>query len=122
MDFSGYQFPSDIILQAVRYYVSYKLSTRDIEEIFTERGSAIDHSTINRWVITFAPMLEQNACQLKRKVSLSWCMDETYIKIKGEWWYYYRAVDKFGDIVDFYLSKAIDLSSKRCIRRWVGSP
>ena len=65
MDFSGYQYPSDIILQAVRYYVSYKLSTRDIEDIFTERGSAIDHSTVNRWVITFAPILEQNARQLK---------------------------------------------------------
>jgi transposase-like protein len=108
MDFSGYQYPSDIILQVVLDYVSYKLSIRDIEEIFTERGNAIDHSTINRWVITFAPKLEQNARQLKCKVSPSWRMDETYIKIKGEWWYYYRALDKYGDIVDFYLSKERD--------------
>ena len=117
MDFSGYQSPSDIILQVVRYYVSYKLSTRDIEEIFTERGSAIDHSIINRWVINFAPKLEQNARQLKRKVSPSWRMDETYIKIKGEWWYYYRAVDKYGDIVDFYLSKERDEKAAQAFLR-----
>lgn len=53
MDFTGYQHPSNIIIQMVRYYVSYKLRTRDIEEIYSEWGSAIDHSTINRWVITF---------------------------------------------------------------------
>ncbi len=86
MDFSGYQHPSDIILLAVRYYVSYKLSYRDIEEILAERGSFVDHSTINRWVINFAPMIETKARQIKRPVSSSWRMDETYIKIKGEWW------------------------------------
>ena len=74
----------DIILLAVRYYASYKLSYRDIEEILAERGSHIDHSTINRWVINFAPMIEPKARQIKRPVSSSWRMDETYIKIKGE--------------------------------------
>ncbi|MGR5230588.1 IS6 family transposase [Photobacterium damselae] len=105
MQFTGYHFPSDIILQAVRYYVAYKLSYRDIEEIFSERGIRIDHATINRWVIRFAPLIEQNARARKHQVSSSWRMDETYIKIKGKWWYYYRAVDKHGDIVDFYLSQ-----------------
>ncbi|EEZ39039.1 putative transposase [Photobacterium damselae subsp. damselae CIP 102761] len=95
-----------IILLAVRYYVSYKLSYRDIEEILAERGSFVDHSTINRWVINFAPMIESKARQIKRPVSSSWRMDEIYIK--GAWWYYYRAIDKFGDIVDFYLSKERD--------------
>ena len=105
MNFSGFQYPKDVILQVVRYYVSYKLSYRDIEEIFTERGIEADHSTYNRWVIRFAPQIEMKARQKKRAVSGSWRMDETYIKIKGEWWYYYRAVDKSGDIVDFYLSR-----------------
>ena len=85
MDFSDYYYPFELILQTVLYYVSYKLSTRDIEEIFRERGNSVDHSTINRWVINFAPMIELNARKLKRKVSSSWHMDETYIKIKGEW-------------------------------------
>ncbi|EGU40614.1 ISSod8, transposase, partial [Vibrio ichthyoenteri ATCC 700023] len=117
MDFSGYQHPSDIILLAVRYYVSYKLSYRDIEDIFAERGSYVDHSTINRWVINFAPMIESKARQIKRQVSSSWRMDETYIKIKGEWWYYYRAVDKFGDVVDFYLSKERDEKAAQAFLR-----
>ena len=83
---------------AVRYYISYKLSYREIEEILAERGINVDHSTLNRWVIRFAPLLEIRARQLKRPVSSSWRMDETYINIKGEWWYYYRAIDKHGDI------------------------
>ncbi len=106
--FKGFQFPRHIILLAVRYYISYKLSYREIEEILAERGIRVDHATINRWVIRFAPIIEANSRRLKRNVVSSWRMDETYIKIKGEWWYYYRAVDKKGDIVDFYLSKTRD--------------
>ncbi len=106
--FKGFQFPRYIILLAVRYYISYKLSYREIEEILAERGIRVDHATINRWGIRFAPIIEANARRLKRKVGSSWRMDETYIKIKGEWWFYYRAVDKKGDIVDFYLSKTRD--------------
>ncbi len=106
--FKGFQFPRHIILLAVRYYISYKLSYREIEEILAERGIRVDHATINRWVIRFAPIIEANSRRLKRNVVSSWRMDETYIKIKGEWWFYYRAVDKKGDIVDFYLSKKRD--------------
>ncbi len=122
MQFSGYHFPSDIILQAVRYYVAYKLSYRDIEEIYAERGILLDHATINRWVIRFAPLIEQKARERKRQVSNSWRMDETYIKIKGQWWYYYRAVDKHGDIVDFYLSQTRDeKAAKAFLRKAIGS-
>ncbi len=106
--FKGFQFPQYIILMSVRYYVSYKLSYREIEEMLAERGIRVDHATVNRWVIRFAPIIEINARRLKRKTGASWRMDETYIKIKGEWWFYYRAVDKKGDIVDFYLSKTRD--------------
>ena len=102
--FKGCHFPSDVILETVRYYLAYKLSYREIEEIQRERGVNIDHATINRWVIKFAPVLEHKARLKKKRVSDSWRMDETYVKVKGEWLYYYRAVDKFGDVIDYYLS------------------
>ena len=71
-----------------------------------ERGIHVDHSTINRWVIHYSPLLEDEfRKKYKRKTGLSWRMDETYIKVKGEWHYLYRAVDKAGDTVDFMLSK-----------------
>ncbi|MDP2534137.1 IS6 family transposase [Photobacterium damselae subsp. piscicida] len=117
MPFTGYHFPSDIILQVIRYYVAYKLSFRDIEEIFVERGIQVDYATINRCVIRLAPLIEQNARARKHQVSSSWRMDETYIKIKGKWWYYYRAVDKYGDIVDFYLSQTRDEKSAQAFLR-----
>ncbi|EMQ2879040.1 IS6 family transposase, partial [Vibrio navarrensis] len=102
--FKGCHFPSEIILETIRYYLAYKLSYREIEEIQRERGVTVDHATINRWVIKFTPILEHKVRRKKKSVSSSWRMDETYIKIKGEWFYYYRAVDKFGDVIDYYLS------------------
>ncbi|MFL7039810.1 IS6 family transposase [Vibrio lentus] len=102
--FKGCHFPSEVILETVRYYLAYKLSYREIKEIQSERGVVVDHATINRWVIKFAPILEHNLRCKKKAVSGSWRMDETYIKVKGEWLYYYRAVDKFGHVVDYYLS------------------
>jgi transposase-like protein len=108
LNFSGRHFPSDIIMQALRYYLAYKLSYREIEEMFAERNIHFDHSTLNRWVIKYAPQLEAIFRKKKRLVSGSWRMDETYIKIKGLWVYYYRAVDKFGAVIDFYLSETSD--------------
>ena len=102
--FKGCHFPSEVILETIRYYLAYKLSYREIEEIQLERGVTVDHATINRWVIKFSPILEHNLRRKKKAVSDSWRMDETYIKVKGKWLYYYRAVDKFGNIVDYYLS------------------
>jgi len=113
LNFSGRHFPSAIIMQALRYYLAYKLSYREIEEIFAERNIHFDHSTLNRWVIKYGPQLEANFKTRKRKVTDSWRIDETYIKIKGEWVYYYRAVDKHGAIVDFYLSETRDESAAR---------
>ena len=101
-------FPSDVILETVRYYLAYKLSYREIEEIQLERGVKVDHATINRWVIKFTPILERNLRRKKKTVSGSWRMDETYIKVKDECLYYYRAVDKFGDVIDYYLSHKRD--------------
>ena len=106
--FKGCHFPSEVILETVRYYLAYKLSYREIEEIQRERGVNVDHATINRWVIKFAPVLEHKARAKKKSVSASWRVDETYIKVKGEWLYYYRAVDKFGGVIDYYLSSNRD--------------
>lgn len=113
LNFSGRHFPTDIIMQALRYYLAYKLSYREIEEMFAERNIHFDHSTLNRWVIKYAPQLEAVFRKRKRRVSGSWRMDETYIKIKGRWVYYYRAVDKYGAIIDFYLSETRDEPAAR---------
>ena len=106
--FKGCHFPSEVILETIRYYLAYKLSYREIEEIQSERGVNVDHATINRWVIKFAPVLEHKARSKKKPVSTSWRMDETYVKVKGDWLYYYRAIDKFGNVIDYYLSSNRD--------------
>ena len=113
INFSGRHYPADMIMQALRYYLAYKLSYREIEEIFAERNIHFDHSTLNRWVIKYAPLLEAIFRMKKRRVPRSRRMDETYIKIKGQWVYYYRAVDKLGAIIDFYLSETRDEPAAR---------
>lgn len=91
---------------AVRWYTAYSLSYRDVEELMLERGTHVDHATLNRWVIEFSPKLEAVfRRRYKQKVGMSWRMDETYVKVKGKWHYYYRAVDKQGKTLDFWLSK-----------------
>jgi putative transposase len=108
VSFKGTHFPQDIILTAVRWYVAYPLSTRHVEELMHERGVHVDHSTVNRWVIKYSPQLEDAFHRRKRPVRVSWRMDETYIKIKGEWRYLYRAVDKQGQTIDFLLTEQRD--------------
>src|SRR5262245_10453622 len=108
VSFKGAHFPQDIILTAVRWYVAYPLSTRHVEELMRERGVRVDHSTVNRWVIKYSPQLEGAFHRRKRLVRVSWRMDETYIKIKGEWRYLYRTVDKPGQTIDFLLTEQRD--------------
>ena len=111
ISFKGVHFPKDVILYAVFFYVRYGVSYRDLEAIMEERGVKVDHSTLNRWVINYSSSLALAAIKNKRAVAASWRMDETYIKVKGEWVYLYRAVDKFGDTVDFMLSEHRDESA-----------
>jgi putative transposase len=122
VSFKGAHFPPDIILTGVRWYVAYPLSTRHVEELMEERGIHVDHSTINRWVIKYSPQLEEAFHRRRRPVWVSWQMDETYIRVKGEWRYLYRAVDKYGETVGFLLTENRDQAAalrflKKAIRR-----
>ena len=108
MKFSGRHFPKDIILTTIRWYLRYKLSYRDIEALISERGIDVDHSTLNRWVVSYAPLLVAEAQKHKRNVGVSWRFDETYIKVRGQWKYLYRAVDQHGDTIDFLLTAKRD--------------
>jgi putative transposase len=111
ISFKGAHFPKEIILTGVRWYVAYPLSMRHVEELMQERGVSVDHSTINRWVVRYSPQLEQAFHRRKRPVWLSWRMDETYIRVRGEWRYLYRAVDKYGQTIDFLLTEHRDRSA-----------
>lgn len=103
--FNGYCFPKSIILQAVYFKFRFGLSYRDIEELMAIRGVKVDHAIIQYGVFTFTPLLEKEFNKRKKAVGKRWRMDETYIKVKGQWCYLYRAVDKHGNTVDFLLTK-----------------
>jgi putative transposase len=106
-------YPLDVILMCVRWYVAYPLSLRHIEEMVAERGICVDHSTVHRWALKLLPVLEKAFRRRKRPVGTSWRMDETYIRVKGEWRYLYRAVDKDGNTVDFLLRAHRDKTAAR---------
>jgi transposase-like protein len=108
VSFKGAHFPAEIILTGVRWYVAYPLSYRHVEELMEERGVSVDHATVQRWVVKDSPQLEEAFHHRKRSVGRSWRLDETYIKIKGEWRYLYRAVDKSGQTIDFLLTEKRD--------------
>ncbi len=98
----------------VRWYLAYPLSYRVIEKLALERGLKVDHSSINRWVVKYAPLLEKAFRKRhKRSVGVSWRIDETYLKVKGQWVYLYWAVDKEGDTLDFMLSEKRDEPAAR---------
>ena len=99
----GMRFPKEIILVCIRWYAGYALSYRNLEEMMKERGVSVDHSTVNRWAIRFLPLLEKIFRKYKRPVGISWRMDETYVKVQGQWKYLYRAVGKEGETIDFLL-------------------
>ncbi len=108
ISFKRRHFPKEVILQCVRWYCAYALSYRNIEEMLAERGVKVDHSTLNRWVVFYAPKLEKEFNKKKKRPGDRWRLDETYIKVKGRWKYYYRAVDKRGNTIDFLLTAKRD--------------
>ena len=85
IDFKGAHYPREVILYAVFFYVRYGVSYRDLEEIMAERGVLVDHATLNRWVVRYSPLIAAEAKKRKQSVASSWRMDETYIKVKGQW-------------------------------------
>jgi len=103
--YKHHRYPRSIILQAVYFKLRFTLSYRDVEELMRIRGVRVDHSTIQRWVFKFSPSIEANMNRRKHQVCTSWRMDETYIKVGGKDRYLYRAVDKYGDTVDFLLTR-----------------
>jgi IS6 family transposase len=116
--FKWRHFEGQIILLCVRWYLRYCLSYRDLEEIMAERGLGIDHTTIYRWVQRYAPELEKRCKPHLKQTTDSWRVDETYVKVKGQWLYLYRAVDSAGNTLEFLLSQIRDTqAAKRFLAR-----
>jgi transposase-like protein len=115
--FSGRHFDREIIILCVRWYLRFKLSFRDLVEMMAERGLPLAHTTIMRWVRYYAPEFERRWNRFARPVGASWRMDETYIKVRGEWVYLYRAVDREGRTVDFRLSRRRNVAAAKAFFR-----
>ncbi len=109
--FAGYQFPPEVILLAVRWYLRYGLSYRDLEELLAERGIEVDHLTLYRWVQRFTPLVVDAARPCRHAVGDRWFVDETYVKVAGTWRYVYRAVDQHGQVIDVMVSTKRDVKA-----------
>ena len=118
--FKRRRFPNDVIILAVRWYLRYALSYRDLKEILIERGIKVDHSNIFRWVQHYSPILESECRKHIKKTGKSYRVDETYIKVAGIWKYLYRAVDKKQNTIDFYFSAKIykEFKDEQVKKKW----
>ena len=113
----------ELILCAVRWYLRYSLSFRDVEELLSERGLEVDHTTIWRWVQRYGPELEERLRRHLKPTNKSWRVDETYVRVRGRWCYLYRALDSTGATIDFVLSRWRDaVAAKRLFRKALAAP
>jgi transposase-like protein len=111
--FAGFRFPAEVIVVAVRWYLRYGLSYRDVEELLLERGVAVDHVTAYRWVQRFTPLLADAARFTRHSPGDRWFVDETYVKVNGVWRYVYRAVDQHGQVIDVLVCDRRDAAAAR---------
>ena len=119
--FAGYRFPPEVITLAVRWYLRFGLSYRDVEELLAERGIEVDHVSIYRWVQRFAPEFAEAARARQHVVEDPWHVDETYVKVGGIWRYLFRAIDQFGQVIDVFLSPRLDAkAAQRFFERAMG--
>lgn len=119
---AGHQFPRDIILLAVRYYLQLGAASERIAGILADRGVDVSGWTILRWVQKFGPPLSEEIRRHRKPVSTTWLVDETYVKIQGEWHYLYRGVDRDGQVLDCWLSRTRDLAAAEAfVRRTINS-
>src|SRR5271170_5796425 len=121
--FKWRQTAPELILCAVRWYLRYSLSLRDVEELLAERGLEADHTTIWRWVQRYGPELERRLRRHLKPTNKSWRVDETYIRVQGRWCYLYRAIDSCGATIDFLFSAVRDAdAAKRLLYKALGDP
>ena len=121
--FKWRQTAPELIVCAVRWYLRYSLSLRDVEELLDERGLKADHTTVWRWVQRYGPELEQRLRRHLKPTNKSWRVDETYVRVKGCWCYLYRAIDFTGATSDFLLSALRDAAAaKRLFRKALSDP
>ena len=109
----GFRFPPEVIMLAVRWYLRFGLSYRDLEELLAERGIDVDHVTVFRWVQRFTPLLIDAARPCRHAVASRWFVDETYVKAAGVWRYVYRAVDEHRQVIDVLVSRRRDITAAR---------
>ena len=120
--FAGFGFPPEVILIAVRWYLRYGLSYRDLEELLAERGIEVDQVTLFRWVQRITPLLVDAARPCRHSTGGRWFVDETYVKVSGSWRYVYRAVDQYGQVIDVFGSKGRDTkAATRCFAGATGA-
>jgi transposase-like protein len=111
--FAGFRFPPDVIVLAVRWYLRFSLSYRDLEELLAERGIEVDHVAVYRWVLRFTALLAEAGRPCRHAVGDRWFVDETYVRVAGRWRYVYRAVDQFGQVIDVFVSVRRDSTAAR---------
>jgi IS6 family transposase len=111
--FAGFRFPPEVISLAVRWYLRYGISYRHVEELMAERGITVDHVTIYRWVQRFTPEFIEAARPARHLPGNRWFVDETYVKVAGQWTHLYRAVDQHGQVIDVILSHRRDFAAAR---------